>query len=227
MRCPHSLTIPLEFAARHRAFVARLRNHREEVARTPPISRVLRRSLQRVLHRVLMPLHFALHVFQRASAPWNPPRPVVAPPSTGAAPVVTRERAHQMTRVVERESRVLDVRHSKMLITVALRAIAVAVSAAPSPCVLMTQRIERQMLFPRVTQVVTRAHAAPAARRNAALHAPPQVLESRSAPRASAPHTVAIVAPVLPPAELSRVTDHVIQQLDRRVLSYRERMGLV
>ena len=29
----------------------------------------------------------------------------------------------------------------------------------------------------------------------------------------------------LPPQELSRVTDHVIRQLDRRVLSYRERTG--
>lgn len=123
--------------------------------------------------------------------------------------------------------RVLDVRHSKMLITVAPAVIAVAVSAVSSARVLMTQRIERQMLFPRVTQIVARAHAAPAARGNAALHAPPQVLEPRSAPRTSAAHTVAIVAPALPPAELSRVTDHVIQQLDRRVLSYRERMGQV
>ena len=31
----------------------------------------------------------------------------------------------------------------------------------------------------------------------------------------------------LPPQELSRVTEHVISQLDRRVLSYRERMGEV
>jgi hypothetical protein len=227
MRRSHSLAIPLEFAARHREFVARLRNRREEGVRTPPIGRVLRRSMQRVLHRVRTALHFALHVFQRASAPWNPPRPVVAPPSPGAAPVVTRERSYRMTRIVERASHVLHVRHSHMLVTVAPPAIAVAASTAPSPRVLMTQRIERQTLFPRVTQVVARAPAAPVVRGEAAMHAPPQVVEPRSAPRTSAPHTVAIIAPTLPPAELSRVTDHVIEQLDRRVLSYRERMGQV
>jgi hypothetical protein len=227
MRRSHSLAIPLEFAVRHRTFVARLRNRREEGARTPPIGRVLRRSMQRVLQRVRMPLHFALNVFQRASAPWNPPRPVVAPPSPAAAPVVTRERSYWMTRVVERASHVLHVRLSQMLVTVAPPALAVAASTAPSPRVLMTQRVERQTLFPRVTQVVVRAPAAPPVRDDAALHAPPQVVEPHSAPRRSAPHTVAIVAPELPPAELSRVTDHVIQQLDRRVLSYRERMGQV
>ena len=132
-----------------------------------------------------------------------------------------------MTRVVERASRVMQVRHSRMLVTVAPAAITVAASAAPLPRVLMTQRVERQTFFPRVTQVVARAPAAPAVRGDAALHAPPQFVEPRSAPRTSAPHTEAIVAPALPPAELSRVTDHVIQQLDRRVLSYRERMGQV
>ncbi len=30
---------------------------------------------------------------------------------------------------------------------------------------------------------------------------------------------------VLPPQEMTRVTDHVMQQLDRRMVSYRERMG--
>jgi hypothetical protein len=31
----------------------------------------------------------------------------------------------------------------------------------------------------------------------------------------------------LPPNELTRVTEHVIGELDRRVLSYRERMGKI
>ena len=150
MRRSRSLAIPLEFATRHRAFVARLRNCREEDARAPAIHLVLRRSMQRVLQRAWMPLHFALHVFQRASAPWNSPRPVAVRQSPGAAPVVTRERSYQMTRVVERASRVMQVRHLRMLVTVAPAAIAVAASAVPSARVLMTQRIERQTLFPHV-----------------------------------------------------------------------------
>jgi hypothetical protein len=37
----------------------------------------------------------------------------------------------------------------------------------------------------------------------------------------------AITPPALPPQELSRVTEHVLRTLDRRVLSYRERTGRI
>jgi hypothetical protein len=39
------------------------------------------------------------------------------------------------------------------------------------------------------------------------------------------PHFVAAEAVSLPPQELSRVTEHVLRTLDRRVLSHRERSG--
>ena len=41
------------------------------------------------------------------------------------------------------------------------------------------------------------------------------------------PHFVAAEGVSLPPQELSRVTEHVLRTLDRRVLSYRERSGRI
>ena len=41
------------------------------------------------------------------------------------------------------------------------------------------------------------------------------------------PHFVAAEGVPLPPHELSRVTEHVLRTLDRRVLSYRERSGRI
>ena len=218
---------PLAFAARHRAFAARLRNAREEGRAVPPIGQILRRSDSRVLlQRVWMPLQFALQVIQRAAAPWNPPLPAVLPAPL-PSPETLRERFHLSTRLLERTLRFLQVRHTQMPVSVAPPAAAMPSNALPSTRLLMMQRIERQALFPRVTQVLVRSAAPAAAHGEARVQALAQVSEPRTAPRPStAPATPVVVAP-LPAVELSRVTDHVIKQLDRRVLSYRERMGQV
>lgn len=85
---------------------------------------------------------------------------------------------------------------------------------------------EERAAFPRVqsTMLRTRATQPPA---NAG--AP-----DASAPRgnhADEPRALAIPRssppPPLPASELSRVTEHVLRQLDRRVLSYRERTGQI
>jgi hypothetical protein len=73
---------------------------------------------------------------------------------------------------------------------------------------------------------VVRSAAAVAAQAAAAQAASPAAGHPRSTAPRHEPFRQPSVQPVaLAPQELSRVTDHVIQQLDRRLLSYRERTG--
>jgi hypothetical protein len=103
------------------------------------------------------------------------------------------------------------------------------VSLAPSPATQPLVRARRESAqraaFPRVRSTTLRAHApqpsasaTPAATSVAGVHA--ERPRSLRVPPSTA-------SPPLAPGELSRVTEHVIRQLDRRVLSYRERTGQV
>ena len=83
-----------------------------------------------------------------------------------------------------------------------------------------TNRDARRPAFPRMPLTMVRTTPPPAA----------DIAEARAtngdlarAKRPSTPQIATISA--LPPQELSRVTEHVIRPLDRRVLSYRERPG--
>jgi len=215
------------FAARHRAFAARCADRRHENARAPDVARVLRRFPVRILQRVWMPLYFALQVLQRAAAPWIVPRRGSAPRQAGPNLAMSRERTQVTVRLVDRASRELQVRHLRMLLTHSpAPSQGGSRPEAPAGRTVVLRRIERQAHFPRVTQVVARAPGAAAVRAEAAVLGASAIREAHAAPRAAAPFARPAAAVPLAPAELSRVTDHVIQQLDRRVLSYRERMGL-
>lgn len=97
----------------------------------------------------------------------------------------------------------------------------------PSVRVLRTTRIERHSAYPRVSVVLPRAPA-PAPVPTAA---PPTAPSTRSAARGLSevrgPLGLPAVREPLPPQELARVTDHVLAQLDRKVLSFRERHGRI
>lgn len=227
MRRFASLATPPAFAARHRAFAARLAGRSAGSARAPGLALVLRRACVRVARRVWMPLHFALQILQRAAAPWAVPHPVLAMAPGDPAPGAVRERTLVTERVVERSGRELHARPLALRVVHVPGPAAAGTRAALAPNrVVPVPRIERPAGLPRVAQVVVRAAGPAAARAEAARLDTPVLREVRTAPRAATPVVAPTPALPLPPAELSRVTDHVIEQLDRRVLSYRERMGL-
>jgi hypothetical protein len=90
-------------------------------------------------------------------------------------------------------------------------------------------RREGAATYPRVDFTMVRTPAAVAAAAVRAAAGPAPITERTAAagqPRREAVRQ-AFEPAGLPPQELSRVTDHVIRQLDRRVLSYRERTGRI
>jgi hypothetical protein len=95
-----------------------------------------------------------------------------------------------------------------------------------SPRVAVVTRVDRRQAS-RIEMVMVRAQASGAKAAttiaDAAITAPGAVRPGYSQPRVARP------APplVLPAQELSRLTDHVIRQLDHRVLSWQERTGRV
>ena len=114
----------------------------------------------------------------------------------------------------------LRVRHTRVVQSVAHPPLT---AALPAPGVVV--RMESRHAYPQVSTTVVRASAAaaspsPSSRR-------PE-MDSRVQEHFVAPLVRRQAdAITLPPQELSRVADHVINELDRRVLSYRERTGQV
>ncbi len=205
---------------RQRDFVARLRRVGPSAGRANPVETVLRRTLW--------------------SLRWNAPSVRVSLQALLRKPgAAHRSQAPSSTR----DRRVMLVRHlferalSHSRERVALARFVVPArrqgagtghgqsSARPAQAVVAIRRAEASALFPRV--------AATLARTRAAQPVPPQSAAApASAPPSRALHamhgfsTPQTLAP-LPAAELSRVTEHVIRQLDKRVVSYRERTGQV
>jgi hypothetical protein len=217
------------FALRHRAFAERLRVGREGGRHVSPVSYVLLRQQTRVLRQLFSPLHFSLQLVHRASGLGSLPQQEKQMQSPKPAASHRYERMHVLMRLLERASQVSHFRHSRMFVGVALPQATTAMmpGTADSNRVQMIQRVEREILFPRVAQIV-RVSTPLAASPASAAELLTQAAHARPAPLRTTPmFTVPLATAVLPPAELSRVTDHVIQQLDRRVLSYKERMGRV
>lgn len=120
------------------------------------------------------------------------------------------------TRVFER------VLHQRLVERLAHRQV-----AAAAPRVSFVTRVEHRHAAPRIQMTMVRTQAAAAQAASAAssdlVHG-----AARERPGAAPPRIAqAAPAPALPPQELSRLTDHVIRQLDRRVLSWQERTGRI
>jgi hypothetical protein len=98
------------------------------------------------------------------------------------------------------------------------------IARAPAATAAHVMRVEQRNVYPRVQLTLVRSQPA------AAAAATPKTMdasaERRGEPRAR-PAEFHAQSPagttVLPPHELSRLTDHVIRQLDHRVLSFQER----
>ncbi len=135
------------------------------------------------------------------------------------------ERIERLLSIHRHRSMVLASAHTPAISEPAGESDAVTVSQTRST---MVSRIERQIMFPRISLTMVRTQ-------------PPVSSPSESSPRSASssanwnrgtrlnansfPATAELFS--LPAQELSRVTEHVIQTLDRRVLSYRERTGQV
>jgi len=201
--------------ARHRAFLARVLRGTRSALQIGPV--------QRHLRRVGM---FAPALHARISLHADLRRSVLAPTSVLRLPGQSGLRiAHTIwrheTRHVERVASTLRERLLRRLDhqPASTQRIHAAEGAWPTP------RTVQPMLIPPVPRTMVRTPAAAGSPdRTQAPGTRPPLPEHR----VSAPTRVAAAAfGPLPADELSRVTEHVLRTLDRRVLSYRERNGLV
>jgi hypothetical protein len=211
---------------RTRAAAARLRHGARADARSrlrigagrfTPMERVMRRCAVRVVLGGRVAAQVMLNVWQRAgtTAPHRhaDTRPASRPVLASRVPTqqtVLRERVVVMQRTL----------HERLL-----ERLEVVAASQPAGRAAMVVRVEQRSVYPRVPSMPMRAAVAPAAARAevAAVETPPEATR-RSAP-ADAPRPASSAAPLLAAQELARVTDHVIRQLDKRVLSYMERTG--
>ena len=230
---PARLAVPVAptCAARHRGFVGQLGRGRRLAAAPPRTSFVLRRLAQIVLQRSSQSIHHALSVIARGtlaatSAPGRERASAILSPSTRDTIVVLRERIETRR---DRTVRILRETHTR---------------AAPA-----IERVQTLRRFAHVQQT-QHARSSRAESERAPLAAPMRVLV-RPAPGAavaaadsrrdaSAEETLTrrrdnapawrlpmAEAPALPPHELSRVTEHVMERLDQRARSFRERSGRI
>jgi len=217
------------FAVRHRAFVANLRRGATTAMSIGGVAQVVRRAPTRAIERLRTLTRFCTRIVERRM-PWV----AVARAAPQGIPVPGRgvhryERRTLLTRLIDRRTHSTERSRTKLVerrIGLALRAAAVdrgAMRVAPP------LRIEARQAFPPVAQTPARIAAAPKAssdRREAA----PQAVAAAAERRAVTRLRGAIATPealTLPQIELARVTEHVIGELDRRVRSFRERMGRV
>lgn len=210
-------------AARHRAFIDRLHALRRSRQRPAFLSLVLVRLLRPLTKRGAVLLNLALSVFARGALPAAPHLRVAR--HSEEAPRTVRElmRHRLLERIVlQRSSTQLRER------TLSERALPGIDHRSEHRFtqIVRSNRIERIAAYPRLTVALARAASATV----------PQAAEQPSAPRSDvvrtvfgmqAPSAQSAVRDALPPQELARVTDHVLAQLDRKVLSYRERLGQI
>jgi hypothetical protein len=197
---------------RHAAFTARLAGARRSRRPISPVVRTLRRLRNWTL-QVLRPVQVTMHFAWRGTA-------VQSMQSASPAPLPrTLLLARLTSRVATHHHTLRTPQHS----------------IAPMRTMLLTStrveralRVEQKTIFPRMPLPLTRTTSASVRaedRRSPAVveAAAPFEMRPRISPSANAkPQAIA-----LPPQELSRVTEHVIRQLDQRVLSYRERTGRI
>jgi hypothetical protein len=133
-------------------------------------------------------------------------------------------REERQTHRAETLLRVLDRQRSLETRVIEHRAASTQATFIPQP--VTPERVRRQIAFPRTLMTVAKPHAVVSASPPATgRHELPTEIVRRTSREVGSAHHVTQTPLTLPLQELSRVTDHVIKQLDRRVLSYRERTG--
>jgi hypothetical protein len=197
---------------RQRQFIARLLATRRVSIGLTPIARVLRRVQQMQSSHTALSINVLMRLGQRTVSLQGELRN-----ERERREVLHTEHTKTVERIIARqrllEQRVLESRISRVA----------GVAERPA----LRERIERQTIFERVPMALAPHSSTVAAKSEAVTR------ESRSdrvMPELGnvVPLTAAERLPAsLPVQELARVTDHVIKQLDRRVLSFHERMGRI
>lgn len=197
--------------SRHAAFAAGLR--RGAVAtRVTPAQRAMRR-LRAWTRQVLR----SVQVRTEAAAP---PRAVVMHVDVHPATRVLLQTHHASTLSATHHRATLLLQHTVARLHSATRTVAHVERTLREAPARPPQRVP--MTLTRSPSAAPRADAAPPHRDAES----PAVERARTPPPASTARPAAS-AFALPAQELSRVTEHVIRQLDQRVLSYRERTGRI
>jgi len=210
---------------RHRAFVDRLHGARRNERRALSVPLILLRLMRPLLTRGAALINFALNVIARGSLR-SVPQVRFTQLALGETPVVTQSipsrQVHERTvvrrmplaRVFERRQIDRELPGREFRSERSLRQI------------VRSTRIERHNAYPQLTVALARATAAAisqAVRQSATPHA--EALQTLFG--VQAPASQPAMRDVLPPQELARVTEHVLAQLDRKVLSFRERHGQI
>lgn len=191
-------------------FIAGLFAARRVAPGLSPLARVLRRAREPHAHYASYSINVLLRLSQHAASMDREVRSEIERHER-----VHTVHTHTLKHIIDRQ-RMLE-----------RRVIEGRMCVGPSTTAQLTtrERIERSTLFERLPMAL--AQTKPASTKPAALH---EVRSERA--RSIVDESVSPIsgqrAPAsLPANELARVTDHVIKQLDRRVLSYRERTGRI
>ena len=202
--------------ARHRAFVGRLRRRQRR-------ERPVQRQAQ-VLRRVRWSFAMSNVWLQIAVRAGRAASPAVAAAigarHTALALTTERMSAPRHTRVPARLRQVQTVERAITTVVHAERRHHTTHHTRPAPA---APPATQRPAYPRLALTLARTPSAPAsvaARSDAASEPSARTARLQT-------NTVATQPVPLHPAELSRVTEHVLRTLDRRVLSYRERTGQV
>lgn len=189
---------------------------------------VLQRLVQPLVRRAHALMSFALTVIARGSLRQVPPVGTAgASPVTHAySPTLVRQ---QLVQGIVTQRMTLPLLHERRNVVQTVR------GPQPVPAAAVAHgshtHVAHLTAYPRLTISVARQAAASAAlaSENAAARQGDSVQPGPAwgLPRTASASDASATRHHLPPQELSRVTDHVLAQLDRKVLSYRERHGQI
>ena len=210
--------------ARHRTFVDRLQAARRNVQRPASLSLVLVRLLRPLMKRGTAWLSFALTVIARGAL-GAAPVPHIAQRVAGAPHAALESpRQRLLERIIVQRSSSTGVReHERVERIVAGTRLR---SERRLMQIMRNVRIEQAAAYPRATVVFARAAAVPMRQPTDPTPAPQRdVVRPEFGTHPMWQQSVA--GDALPPQELARVTEHVLAQLDRKVLSFRERHGQI
>lgn len=198
--------------------------HRRTPGRFTPIERVMRRPALHLSRAFTA--HVSLQALLSAGITRHMQRVEVRPLRGRDVPVHTLRQRERMT-VTQRLLRERVTATQRVLQERLLQRLTRVAANAAAPRAAVVTRVEQRSVFPPVQLTMVRMQPAlPPAARVAAESTIAPAADARAVP--AIPRSRSVVAPLmLPPQELSRLTDHVISQLDHRVLSWQERTGRV
>lgn len=202
-------------AARHLDFVNGLKRTRPIATWLAPVARVFRHTGERAAKQVPVAMHMALRLMSRFTVPnhdvvhGRASRTEIRTYPTGV-----------VLHMLERQ-RILELRVREQ------REVPKSKDALPMQ-IFMREQVERHMFVPKVSMTLSKPRHTDVSRDSTIKPVEIKADMARRVGRViDTVRNDKRTPVVLPEQELSRVTDHVIRQLDRRVLSYCERTGRV